>query len=164
MSDPARAKRVEANAFDDVDHDADADQVSQLRAVLAAIAGASGETERLMAQANRLVAELTRSSAGIQSIAREIQLLAVNAGVEPARHGAAGRGRAVIAEAVMKLADKTRASTVATKHSLARLSETMAALCKHDGARIAIIANASAGFAVASGANDFVRSGVGWGG
>ncbi|MGL5136845.1 MAG: methyl-accepting chemotaxis protein, partial [Beijerinckiaceae bacterium] len=54
---------------------------------------------------------LGAASATIQNIAREIQLLAVNAGVEAARHGAAGRGFAVIAEAVKKLADQTRSST-----------------------------------------------------
>lgn len=92
------------------------------------------EMARLTAKATHLIGELTRSSAGIQSVAREIQLLAVNAGVEAARHGAAGRGFAVIAEAVKKLADQTRASTVATGRSLSGLADTIEALRRQDEA------------------------------
>jgi len=51
------------------------------------------------------------SSDAIQSITREIQLLSINAGVEAARSGTAGRGFAVIAAAVKQLAEQTREAT-----------------------------------------------------
>ncbi len=51
------------------------------------------------------------SSDAIQSITREIQLLSINAGVEAARSGAAGKGFAVIAAAVKQLAEQTREAT-----------------------------------------------------
>ena len=46
------------------------------------------------------------SSDAIQSITREIQLLSINAGVEAARSGEAGKGFAVIAAAVKALAEQ----------------------------------------------------------
>jgi methyl-accepting chemotaxis protein len=71
---------------------------------------------------------LGAASATIQNIAREIQLLAVNAGVEAARHGAAGRGFAVIAEAVKKLADQTRHSTAEIERHQSSLASTIVAV------------------------------------
>jgi methyl-accepting chemotaxis protein len=74
------------------------------------------------------LAQMQSSGAQIQNIAREIQLLAVNAGVEAARHGAAGRGFAVIAEAVKKLADQTRTATSQSQRHLVKISETITRL------------------------------------
>lgn len=61
------------------------------------------------------------SSDAIQSITREIQLLAINAGVEAARSGQAGRGFAVIAAAVKALAEQTREATTASAGQLDQL-------------------------------------------
>ncbi|AOO84774.1 hypothetical protein BHK69_25550 [Bosea vaviloviae] len=58
------------------------------------------------------------SSEAIQSITREIQLLSVNAGVEAARSGTAGRGFAVIAAAVKQLAEQTRDATALSAKQL----------------------------------------------
>jgi methyl-accepting chemotaxis protein len=58
------------------------------------------------------------SSDAIQSITREIQLLSVNAGVEAARSGTAGRGFAVIAAAVKQLAEQTRDATALSARQL----------------------------------------------
>lgn len=58
------------------------------------------------------------SSDAIQAITREIQLLAINAGVEAARSGEAGRGFAVIAAAVKALAEQTREATAASASQL----------------------------------------------
>lgn len=58
------------------------------------------------------------SSDAIQAITREIQLLSINAGVEAARSGAAGRGFAVIAAAVKQLAEQTRDATTTSARQL----------------------------------------------
>ncbi|MGL4975808.1 MAG: methyl-accepting chemotaxis protein, partial [Bosea sp. (in: a-proteobacteria)] len=76
-------------------------------------------------------------SSSIQNIAREIQLLAVNAGVEAARHGVAGRGFAVIAEAVKTLADQTRNATDQTQKHLGSLSTAIEHLQSKGSANLA---------------------------
>ncbi len=86
---------------------------------------AANEIDVQVVAAAAQVDDLRKSSIGIMNIAREIQLLAVNAGVEAARHGASGRGFAVIAEAVKKLADQTRAATDMTEKHLVKLAATM---------------------------------------
>lgn len=68
------------------------------------------------------------SSDAIQHIAREIQLLAVNAGVEAARVGVAGRGFAVIADSVKRLADQTRTATTESERHLAELADSIMGL------------------------------------
>jgi methyl-accepting chemotaxis protein len=65
------------------------------------------------------------SSDAIQSITREIQLLSINAGVEAARSGAAGRGFAVIAAAVKHLAEQTREATALSAKQLDSLVKSV---------------------------------------
>lgn len=65
------------------------------------------------------------SSDAIQSITREIQLLSVNAGVEAARSGTAGRGFAVIAAAVKHLAEQTREATALSAKQLDALVKSV---------------------------------------
>ena len=59
---------------------------------------------QVLAQAVGDAHKARASSDAIQSITREIQLLSINAGVEAARSGEAGKGFAVIAAAVKALA------------------------------------------------------------
>ena len=71
---------------------------------------------------------MTQASAAIQSIARETQLLALNAGIEAARAGAAGRGFGVIADAVKALADQIRVFAGENEQQLSALTRTLADL------------------------------------
>ncbi len=82
--------------------------------------------------------KLREASEAIQSITREIQLLSINAGVEAARSGAAGRGFAVIAAAVKQLAEQTRDATNASSRQLDALVATVDQLANQS------IANAQA--------------------
>ncbi len=102
-----------------------AEDMGAARANVGRLAQAAGEIDVHVLAAAAQVDDLRKSSYGIMNIAREIQLLAVNAGVEAARHGASGRGFAVIAEAVKKLADQTRAATDMTEKHLVKLAATM---------------------------------------
>lgn len=70
------------------------------------------------------------SSDAIQTITREIQLLSINAGVEAARSGEAGRGFAVIAAAVKTLAEQTREATAASATQLDLLVKAVDALSR----------------------------------
>ncbi|CAM5222280.1 Methyl-accepting chemotaxis protein OS=Bosea thiooxidans OX=53254 GN=ARD30_08485 PE=3 SV=1 [Bosea thiooxidans] len=70
------------------------------------------------------------SSDAIHAITREIQLLSINAGVEAARSGEAGRGFAVIAAAVKTLAEQTREATAASATQLDLLVKAVDALSR----------------------------------
>lgn len=74
------------------------------------------------------------ASEAIQTITREIQLLSINAGVEAARSGVAGRGFAVIAAAVKQLAEQTRDATAASAKQLDALVATVDQLAKQSEA------------------------------
>jgi len=73
---------------------------------------------QVLAQAVGDAHKARASSDAIQSITREIQLLSINAGVEAARSGEAGKGFAVIAAAVKALAEQTREATAASAAQL----------------------------------------------
>lgn len=71
------------------------------------------------------IKRVEQASAAIQSIAQETQLLALNASVEAARAGAAGRGFAIIAETVKRLADQIRPLSVDNQRNLQELMQTL---------------------------------------
>ena len=68
------------------------------------------------------------ASAAIAQIARETKLLALNASVEAARAGEAGRGFAIIANAVKGLADQIQGFSNQTSTNLAELTQALGAL------------------------------------
>ncbi|MCV9935780.1 methyl-accepting chemotaxis protein [Boseaceae bacterium BT-24-1] len=78
--------------------------------------------------------KVREASEAIQTITREIQLLSINAGVEAARSGVAGRGFAVIAAAVKQLAEQTRDATSASAKQLDALVATVDQLAKQSEA------------------------------
>jgi methyl-accepting chemotaxis protein len=66
-------------------------------------------TQSSLGQVETIVRDVGKTSAAIAQIARETKLLALNASVEAARAGDAGRGFAMIATAVKALADQIQA-------------------------------------------------------
>jgi len=71
------------------------------------------------------IRQVQETSASIQNIARETQLLALNAGIEAARAGEAGKGFAIIAGSVKVLADQVRNSAAADQKHLDDLVRTL---------------------------------------
>jgi methyl-accepting chemotaxis protein len=71
------------------------------------------------------IKRVEQASAAIQSIAQETQLLALNASVEAARAGAAGRGFAIIADTVKRLADQIRPLSIDNQRNLKDLMQTL---------------------------------------
>ncbi|WP_133978799.1 methyl-accepting chemotaxis protein, partial [Pseudomonas inefficax] len=123
----AAVEEVANNAVSTADASKGADQTTRdgrdrvnqalasIQHLVADVTGTSAEIEQLASNAN----EISRVLDVIGAIAGQTNLLALNAAIEAARAGEAGRGFAVVADEVRALAHRTQQSTAEIEQMIA---------------------------------------------
>ncbi|WP_018886656.1 methyl-accepting chemotaxis protein [Paenibacillus massiliensis] len=83
-------------------------KVSEMKAQMEAIQTSVRESASMIEQLNQHSSDVIEMSKGIADIAKQTNLLSLNASIEAARAGEQGKGFAVVANEVSKLADQSK--------------------------------------------------------
>jgi len=127
-TDQMASAMTELNAsIDMVSADAEKSRQAADSAVLAARAGATvGQgTQEAMGAVRETTEQMVTAIRVIQEIARQTNLLSLNAAIEAAKAGSMGKGFAVVAEEVRKLAERSSASAREIEGLISRSQEAV---------------------------------------
>ncbi len=88
-------------------------------------AGAGQHTAEGMTEIEQATGQIVRAVGVIQDIARQTNLLSLNAAIEAAKAGSMGKGFAVVAEEVRKLAERSRSSAQEIEQLIQRTQDAV---------------------------------------
>lgn len=126
VQEVARNAGSASTASADTKHKAEAGEhvVHQVVQSIGEVQQVSLQLKDDMAQLNERAQDINRIMGVISDIADQTNLLALNAAIEAARAGEAGRGFAVVADEVRKLAEKTMTSTLDVSNAIRAIQES----------------------------------------
>jgi len=133
------------------------DALGQSVETMQVLMSGSRDMEGAINDATGSIANIQKASAAIDSIAQETQLLALNASVEAARAGEAGRGFAIIANAVKTLADQIKTFNQQNSTNIENLTRNLGQLKKSADANLELAEVSVAASDNAKRSNDQLR-------
>ena len=105
--------------------------ISHSSGEVVSLARAIGDVSQLMNQLAQRSAEVGQSTGMIREISDQTNLLALNAAIEAARAGEQGRGFAVVADEVRKLAQRARTSADEITHTVGTIQSEIQQAVAH---------------------------------